>query len=196
MKNLYNTVSEGIFNTTMQDMDLDAALIVVNEWAKKTQTNLRYTKKNIRVVRGELVLIHNQPSLRLSIPCPIKLMISDEVAQDKMIIRIQSTTDAVKQGITLFDTIEYYKEVCAYSNIWHVEWLIVEIPSRAKLSKPLYLPSLSTDIEYHHISINCQGIIDIDMGMVVRADVLEINKPAYIQMLGVPQNVKEIQITR
>ena len=35
MKNLYNTVSEGIFNTTMQDMDLDAALIVVNEWAKK-----------------------------------------------------------------------------------------------------------------------------------------------------------------
>ena len=123
-------------------------------------------------------------------------MISDEVAQDKIIIRIQSTTDAVKQGITLFDTIEYYEEVCAYSNIWHVERLIVEIPSRAKLSKPLYLPSLSTDIEYHHISINCQGIIDIDMGMAVDADVLEINKPAYIRMLGVPQNVKEIQISR
>ena len=68
MKNLYNTVSEGIFNTTMQDMDLDAALIVVNEWAKKTQTNLKYTKKNIRVINGEFVLVHNQPSLRLSIP--------------------------------------------------------------------------------------------------------------------------------
>lgn len=163
---------------------------------KKTQTNHRYTKKNIRVIRGELVLVHNQPSLRLSIPYPIKLMISDEVAQDKIIIRIQSTTDAVKQGITLFDTIEYYKEVCAYSNIWHVERLIVEIPSRAKLSKPLLIPSLSTDIEYHNISINCQGIIDIDMGMVVNADVLEINKPAYVRMLGVPENVKEIQITR
>lgn len=196
MKNLYNTVSEGIFNTTMQDMDLDAALIVVNEWAKKTQTNLRYTKKNIREIRGELVLVHNEPFLCLSIPCPIKLMISDEVAQDKMSIHIQSTADAVKRGITLFDTIEYYKEVCAYSNIWHVEWLVIEIPSRAKLSKPLYIPSLSTDIEYHNISINCRGIIDIDMGTVVNAAVLEINKPAYVRMLGVPENVKEIQITR
>ena len=34
------------------------------------------------------------------------------------------------------------------------------------------------------------------MGMVVRADVLEINKPAYVRMLGVPENVKEIQISR
>lgn len=197
MKNLYNTVSEGILDVSDQALDIDSAWIAVNEWAKNNNTEPRYTKDDIVEENGELVLLHNFDVLTVNLPCPIKLKLTSRVVNsDKLHIYILNTKQSIRQGITLLDSIEEYKAICERNNVVKVNHLSIIVSSNTKIHKPLYIPDLCSHIEYNKIAIWCNHVLEIDTGMLVSIKRLEIMKPKSIRILDMPGGLESIEISR
>lgn len=197
MKNLYNTVSEGILNASDQALDIDSTLIAVNEWAKNNNAEPRYTKDDIVEENGELVLLHNSDVLTVNLPCPIKLKLTSRVVNsDKLHIYILNTKQSIRQGITLLDSIEEYKTICECNNVVKVNQLSIVVAENTKIHKPLYIPDLCSHIEYNKIAIWCNNVLEIDTGMLVSTKKLEIRKPKSIRILDMPRGLESIEIFR